>query len=245
MGKVSNESEIKRLREELRKKTLQLETLSKVADAVASDLYLKEILELIVSMTAQMMGSKVCSIMLLNEEKDELVIMATQSLSDIYRNKPALKIGGSISGRAVKEMRPVTVLDVTKESGYMYPDVAKKEGLVSMISVPMMVKNRAIGVVNSYTSTRHKFTEEEMKLLQAVANQVALTLENTKLFDKARAMEEQLAARKAVERAKGILMKGQSISEEQAFRMIQKESMDSRKSMREIAEAIILAAKFR
>ena len=57
-------------------------------------------------------------------------------------------MGQSISGRVVKEKRPITVLDVTKEPGFMYPDIAKKEGLVSMLCVPMMIKDRVIGVIN-------------------------------------------------------------------------------------------------
>ncbi|MFH1406510.1 MAG: GAF and ANTAR domain-containing protein [Candidatus Omnitrophota bacterium] len=245
MAKATKQTDVKKLREELRKKELQIETLSKVAGVLSSDMYLKEILDLIVSMTAQMMDSKICSIMLLNEDNDELIIMATQSLSELYRNKPSIKIGKSISGIAVKEKRPVTVSDVTNDQRYMYPDIAKKEGLVSMVSVPMMVKNKVIGVINSYTSKKHKFTGEEIRVLQAVANQAAVTIENTKLFDKARAMEEALEARKLIERAKGILTREHSISEDAAFRMIQKESMDSRKSMRDIAEAIVLAAKFK
>lgn len=242
---VSRYKEIADLKKELRKKSSQLEILSKVSSAAASNLYLNEIMQMIVSMTAEVLDSRVCSIMLLDEGKGELVIMATQSLSDEYRNKPPTKIGQSISGLAIKEKKPKMVLDVTTEKGYMYPEIAKKEGLRSMLSVPMMIKDKAIGVVNTYTSTEHKFTEDEIKLLQAVANQAALSIENTKLFNKAAAMEEALDVRKAVERAKGILMKEKSISENEAFRLIQRQSMNTRKSMKEIAEAIILANEIR
>lgn len=234
-------SEIKRLKEELRKKDLQLEMLSQVSSAIASNKYLNEILELIVTMTAQTMQSKICSLMLLDEKEHELIIVATQSLSEEYRDKPPIKVGQSISGRAVKEKSPITVRDVTKEKGYMYPEMARKEKLVSLLSVPMMIKDRVIGVINSYTSKAHNFTDDEVKVLQAVANQAAVTIENTNLFDKAKAMEEALETRKALERAKGILMRESHVSEEEAFRLIQKQSMNMRKSMREIADAVILA----
>ncbi|MBI4335079.1 MAG: GAF domain-containing protein, partial [Candidatus Omnitrophica bacterium] len=198
---TKRDAEIKRLKEELAKRDIQLEMLSQVSSAIASNKYLNEILELIVTMTAQTMGSKICSLMLLDEKEHELIIVATQSLSEAYRNKPPIKVGQSISGRAVKEKRPITVLDVTKEKGYMYPEVAKKEKLISLLSVPMMVKDRVIGVINSYTSKEHKFRDDEVKVLQAVANQAAVTIENTNLFDKAKAMEEALETRKALERA--------------------------------------------
>ena len=132
-------------------------------------------------MTAQVMNSKICSIMLLDNKKQELFIAATQSLSEEYTKKPNLKVGQSISGKVIKGKRPITVLDVTREPGYMYPEIAKREGIVSMLSVPMMIKERVIGVINSYTSYEHKFTDEEVKILQAIANQAAVAIESTNL----------------------------------------------------------------
>jgi len=234
-----------RLYQEMRKKAMQIETLSQVSRTITSNRYLEEILHLIVTMTAEMMDSKICSIMLLDEERQELEIAATQSLSDAYRKKPPLKIGQSISGLAVKERRPIGVLDVTREASYMYPDLAVKEGLRSLLSVPMMLKERVIGVINSYTSYEHRFSEEEIKLLQSVANQAAVAIENTKLMQRSLEMEEALETRKRVERAKGILAREKKMPEEEAFRLIQKQSMNTRRSMREIADAVILTSQIK
>ncbi len=194
-------------------------------------------------MTAEMMNSKICSIMLLDEKKNELMIKASQSLSKAYLKKPHLKVGESVSGRVVKEKRPITVLDVTKEKDYSYPEIARQEGLCSLLSVPMMLKDKVIGVINSYTDHQHQFSEEEIKVLSTVANQAAVAIENTKLMSEKVAMQEASETRKAVERAKGILMKEYKISEPEAFKLIQRQSMNTRKSMREIAEAIILASE--
>ncbi|HEY5594560.1 MAG TPA: GAF and ANTAR domain-containing protein, partial [Nitrospiria bacterium] len=234
-----------RLYEEMRKKAMQIETLSLVSKTIASNRYLKEILQLIVAMTAEMMNSTICSIMLLDEDKQELEIVATQSLSEEYRKKPNLKVGQSISGRAVKEKRPIAVLDVTREPGYMYADLARKEGLCSLLSVPMMIRDRAVGVTNSYTSHEHTFYDEEIKILQAVANQAAVAIENTKLIRRSNEMQEALENRKIVERAKGVLMREKKIAEEEAFRILQRQSMNTRKSMKEIAEAVILASEIK
>jgi signal transduction protein with GAF and PtsI domain len=232
-----------RLYDEMKKKAMQIDTLSEVSKTIASNRYLKEILQLIVAVTAEMMNSTICSIMLLDEDKQELEIVATQSLSEEYRKKPNLKVGQSISGRAVKEKRPIAVLDVTREPGYTYSDLARKEGLCSLLSVPMMIRDRALGVINSYTSHEHKFYDEEVKILQAVANQAAVAIENTKLVRRSSEMQEALENRKIVERAKGVLMREKRIAEDEAFRIIQRQSMNSRKSMKEIAEAIILASE--
>ena len=230
-----------RLYDEMKKKTMQIETLSAVSRTISSSQYIEEILQLIVAMTAEMMTSKICSMMLLDEEKKELTIAATQSLSDGYRRKPPLKVGESVSGQAVQEMRPVAVLDVTKEKRYMYPDLAKQEGLCSMLAVPMMVKDRVIGVVSSYTSHEHTYSDDEIKILQSVANQAAVAIENTKLQQRSLEMEEALENRKVVEKAKGLLMRERKMTEDEAFRVIQKQSMNTRKSMKEIAEAVLLS----
>src|SRR5918993_1031745 len=140
-NQVGGAIENARLYDQMKRKALQLETLSQVSETVASSRIIDDVLQLIVTMTAQMMDSKICSIMLLDGDSGELRIIATQSLSEQYRRKPHLKTGQSISGRAVQERRPIIVSDVTKERDYMYPDLAAKEGLASLLSVPMMVRD--------------------------------------------------------------------------------------------------------
>jgi signal transduction protein with GAF and PtsI domain len=242
-NQVGGAIENARLYDQMQRKALQVETLSQVSETVASNRLIKDVLELLVTMTAQMMNSKICSIMLLDEASGELRIAATQSLSEQYRRKPNLKVGQSIIGRAVKDRRPIIVLDVSTEREYMYPDMAKKEGLCSLLSVPMMVRDKALGVINSYTSTPHVFTSEEVKLLQVIANQAAIAIEHTTLIEKSHEMQEALAVRKLMERAKGYLMRSKKLTEEEAFKLIQRQSMDFRKSMREIAEAVLLAGE--
>src|SRR5437879_5306253 len=80
------------------KKNQQIKALAKMSQSIAQGIYLREILQLIVSMTAEMMGSKICSLMLLDEKGRELKIEATQSLSEEYRSKPPVKVAGSVSG---------------------------------------------------------------------------------------------------------------------------------------------------
>ena len=242
-NQVGGAIENARLYDQMQRKALQVETLSQVSETVASNRLIKDVLQLLVSMTAQMMNSKICSSMLLDEASGELRIAATQSLSEQYRRKPNLKIGQGISGRAVKDRRPIIVLDVLTDRAYMYPDMAKKEGLCSLVSVPMMVREKALGVINSYTSAPHVFTGEEVKLLQAIANQAAIAIEHTTLIEKSHEMQEALAVRKIMERAKGYLMRSKKLTEEEAFKLIQRQSMDFRKSMREIAEAVLLAGE--
>ena len=237
---ISGVIENVRLYEQMKKKALQFDGLHKVSKSIISKEYLGEILNLIVVVTAEMLNSKICSIMLLDNNGKELKMMATQSLSEAYKKKPNLRVDSSISGDAIRTKRPIAIYDVQKEPRYSYRDLATKENLTSMLAVPMIVKDDAIGVISIYTKEPHGFTDEEMHALQIVANQAAVAVENTKLVDESAKAKEALETRKLVERAKGILMKLNNLSEEAAHRLIHKKSMDSCRSMKEIAESVIL-----
>ncbi len=244
-SQVGGAIENARLYEETKRKAMQLETLSNVSKTITSHHYLDEMLNLIVRMVAEAMTSPVCSIMLVDEKADELVIKASQSRSEDYKTKPNIKVKKSLLGNVVLNRKPLIIRDVTQEEGYMYPELAKREGLCSLISLPMMIKDKVIGVFNLYTSKERVFSQEEIQLLSTVANQAAVAIENTKLMSETIAMQEQLETRKLVERAKGILIRSEGIGEAEAYRRIQIKSMNLRKSMREISEAIILAAEIK
>lgn len=222
-----------------------IEALTKISEAITSDLYLEDILKLIVSVTAQVLGSKICSLMLLNSTGKELEVKATQSVSEEYNKKPNIKIGEGIAGKVAEEGRSITVLDVRKDSRYINRDIAKKEKLCSLLCVPLIFKGRVIGVLNSYTSRPHKFSKNEIDILKSIANQAAIVIENFRLVVESRVIKEELESRKAIERAKGILMEQEALSEQEAYERIRKYSMDSRRSMREVSEAIILSEEMR
>ena len=219
----------------------QIEALSKIANLITSGLYLEELLRLVVQVTAELMNSKISSLMLLDPDKQELVVKATQSISEAYNKKPNIKLGVGIAGIVAKENKLIVVENVKEDSRYLNQDIAKKEGLCSLASVPLSLKGKVIGVLNCYTSKKHKFSKHEIDVLTVLANQAAIAIENAELDLRARSAEEALTTRKLVERAKDILSQEANILPSEAYRLIQKQSMDTRKSMREIAEAIILA----
>lgn len=217
-----------------------IEALAKISRAVTSDLYLEDILKLIVTVTAEVMDSKICSLILLNSTSKELEIKATQSVSENYNKKPNIKIGEGIAGRVAKHGKPMTVLDVRKDERYINRDIAEKENLCSLLCVPLIFKGSIIGVLNCYTTKPHRFSKDEINVLMSIANQAAIVIENFRLVIESKVIKEELEGRKAIERAKGILMRQENLTEEAAYNLIRKYSMDNRKSMREVSEAIIL-----
>ncbi len=232
-----------RLYEETMLRSSQISTLAQVGQIIASGKYLEEILQLIVNIIAKMMQARVCSIMLVDSQKNELVIKAAKASSEEYWRKPNLKIGNSLISRVVKEKAPLMVRDVTKQEGYQYPELATKEGIRSLLSVPMVLKDHVIGVLNVYSADERSFSNEDLRLLSTVADQVSLAFENTKLNVAVQETQEALQTRKMVERAKSILQKQANLSEEDAYKRLQQQSMKTRRSMREIAEAVILSSE--
>jgi signal transduction protein with GAF and PtsI domain len=222
-----------------------LSTLTKISKAITSDLYHEDILKLIVNLTAEVMKAKICSLWLLDVETGELRIRATQAMSQEYLKERALKVNEGIVGLVAREKKPIAISDVLEDKRYKEKQLAKKEGLVSMLSVPMMVKDKFIGVVNVYTVKPYKFTKSDIDLLSTVANQAAVAIENTELIVKTKVIQEELESRKKVEKAKGILMREQNLSENKAYELIRKSSMNKRVSMKELAEAIILSFEIR
>ncbi len=223
----------------------QLKALTLISDMITSSLGLEEILKSIVDITAQMMKSNICSIQLIDEKKKELIIKATQSISEDYIKKPPLKIGEGIAGKVALENRPAAVADISKEPEYRFKDVARKEGLCSLLSVPMSFRGKVIGVLNLYTSKPHAFSDNETEMLSCIAKLAAVAIENSRLVIKSNSMQEELHARKLLERAKGILMAEEKLTEEQAYLKIQRYAMDNRKSMKEVSEAIILSSSIK
>ena len=218
-----------------------IEALTIISRAITSDQYLEDILRLIVLVTAEAMNSKVCSLWLLDDKTQSLTIRATQSINREYLKKRSLKVGEGVVGYVAQNNKPYISPNVLEDPRFKEKALARKMGLVSMLSVPMSVRDRVIGVINCYTSVPHRFTKTEQNLFTTVANQSAVAIFNTELMVKSRVIQEELETRKLVERAKDVLIRRRNLSGEEAYRWIQKRSMDSRKSMREVAEAILLS----
>lgn len=218
--------------------------LMDISRAITSDLYLEDILKLIVMATAKVTGVEICSLWLIDEtEKPHKIrLKATQAIDPDYVKDRSLNMDEGVVGYVATHNRLLIIKDVLKEPKFKEKEMAKKLGLVSMLSVPLQAKDeKVIGVLNCFTSESHKFSKTEANLITTVANQAALAILNTELMVKTRVIQEELEIRKCVDRAKEVLMLRRNMKGHEAYRWIQKRSMDSRKSMREVAEAILLS----
>ncbi|MGO8991061.1 MAG: GAF domain-containing protein [bacterium] len=161
----------------------EINALLEISKAIASGLYLEDVLRLIVTVTANIMNSKICSLWIFDERDQKLKLKATQSISEEYLKERSLALGEGVVGRVALRNQPIAILDVLKDPLYKEKELAKKEGLVSMLSVPMCIKDRVIGVINCYTSFPHSFAKSEEEILTTVANQAAICIENSGLTE--------------------------------------------------------------
>jgi len=221
-----------------------IKALSDISGAITSDLYLEDILKLIVMVTAKVTGLEICSLWLVDETENprKIRLKATQAIDPEYMKDRALSETEGVVGYVFSKNELLYVKDVVKDHRFKEKDMARNLGLVSMLGIPLRVKNdKVIGVLNCFSSQPHDFTDTEINLITTVANQAAVAIYNTELIVKSKVIQEELETRKLVEKAKDVLMSRRKMNGEEAFRWIQKRSMSSRKSMRQIAEAILLS----
>lgn len=221
-----------------------VKALSDISSAITSDLYIEDILKLIVMVTAKVTGLEICSLWLVDESENprKIRLKATQAIDPEYMKDRSLSETEGVVGYVFSRNETLYVKDVLKDPKFKEKDMARKLGLISMLGIPLRVKNdKVIGVLNCFTSEPHDFSETEINLITAVANQAAVAIHNTELLVKSKVIQEELETRKLVEKAKDVLMTRRKMAGDEAFRWIQKHSMASRKSMRQIAEAILLS----
>jgi two-component system, response regulator PdtaR len=221
-----------------------IKALTDISRAITSDLYFEDILKLIVMVTAKVTGFEICSLWLVDESVNPIKIRlkATQSIDPEYVKNRSLDRVEGVVGFVATHNQPLIIKDVLKEPRFKEKEMARKLGLVSMLSMPLQVKDdKVIGVLNCFTSKPHEFSETEVNLIAAVANQSAVAILNTELIVKTKVIQEELEARKLVERAKEVVMQKRKIKADEAYRWLQKRSMESRKSMRRVAEAVLLS----
>lgn len=221
-----------------------IKALTDISRAITSELYLEELLKLIVMVTAKVTGVAICSLWLIDdtENPSKIRLQATQAIAPEYVKDRSLNLNEGVVGYVATNKRPLTIKNVLTNRRFKEKEMARHLGLVSMVGVPLKLKDdKVIGVLNCFTAKPYDFSKTEVNLLTAVANQAAVAILNTELMVKTKVIQEELESRKMVERAKEVIMHRKKIKGDEAYRWLQKRSMDTRKSIRQIAEAVLLS----
>jgi FixJ family two-component response regulator len=158
------------------------DTFSELKTAISSTLNLKEVLDLIVQGVVKVMKVKGSTLSLLDKNREKLRVFAYDGLSRDYVDKGPLEVSKSI-GDTVMSGKHVWVEDASTDPKVQYPVEAMREGIASILSVPLLVRNKVIGALRVYTSEPRQFSEEEIRFLYGFAEQVALAIENARSYE--------------------------------------------------------------
>lgn len=159
----------------------RLEALFSISTEISSTLHLEEVLQRVVAHACRLMEARVSSLLLIDKEAGAMRPAATYGASAAYLAQPDREVGASLTGEVIRTGRPLYILDVRKETQYLVSELAQKEGLCSLLSVPLRTKTGVIGVLNVYTGEPRSFDEADMRLLTLLANQSAIAIENATL----------------------------------------------------------------
>ena len=181
---------------ELRQRIAELEAVYNVTMTLAEARDLGSVLNRAVKLVAQLMDAKAASIRLLDPESDELKIVAVHNLSREYLSKGRILLSkAEVDRDALSPKGYDYTADVGADPRTLYPDDAKREGIVSVLSVGMRFQGRPVGVLRVYTETKRQFSQLQINLLKAVAAQAGAAIENTRLHVEAveaQRLEEQV-----------------------------------------------------
>lgn len=229
--------------------TSQVALLHRVSNIVSSELSLDEMLGEIVGLTVQVTQCDACLVYLLDHASGEIVLRASQVPHANAIGNLSMKMGEGVTGW-VAEHKSVVALGSNASQDHRFKrfPALVEDTYEAFLSVPLVSSGDLIGVINVHHRSRHNHAPEEIALLTFIGEQMGVATsrslladENQRLIEETQEMKRQLETRKLVERAKGILQHRYNLTEEEAYLRLRNESRRMRRSMKELAEAVILA----
>jgi len=183
---IRSNSKFIELRRELsrkvRQRTKALSFLYRIERDVSNKLKMEDVLEVIVEKVTSILNVKICSILLVNDNTGKLLIECAKGLEEKILKDTELEVGNNISGWVVKHNRPILVKNIEKDTRFVKRSEEKYYNK-SLMSVPLATKDKVIGVINvNNKKSRRIFNQEDFRLLKQIAAQVAIVIENARLY---------------------------------------------------------------
>lgn len=178
--------------EQSRRKARLATAIARIGRRMNTAMDLDEVLEMIAREAVEVMGAKLGSVLMLGADPEVLEVRASHGAGPDYLGRRGLRVDESLVGVVLRRRKPLQVEDVRSSRLYQSTEVARREGLVSLLSVPLVVGPEAQGVLNVYSSEPHTFSNEEIETLSALAELSAIALERARLAERTVAAEEQM-----------------------------------------------------
>ena len=180
------------LYEQHRQRSELLRSLISVGQTINSTLNLDDVLEVITRESAGLCRARMCSLLLLDATGDWLELRAEHGAGLDYQQRPALSVAESLMGSVVRRRKPMQVANVQTSALYQFPEIARREGLVSLLSAPLVFNGQSLGTLNVYTGEPRIFSNDEVSTLNALAELSAVAIVKAQLYERTVDVEEQL-----------------------------------------------------
>jgi len=175
-------------------------------------------------------------------EGEELVLRASKNPHPEAVDRLKLRVGQGITGWVAEHKEPVLIpRDASSDPRFKLFNELPEDRFEAFLSVPLVSRGRLVGVINVQNRDPHRYSEREIGLVATIGFLVGAETEMARLEGRNSELAERLEARTLVERAKGILQSDLGITEREAYQKLQRQSQQMRKSMKDIAEAIVLS----
>ncbi|RZU42694.1 uroporphyrinogen-III synthase [Edaphobacter modestus] len=221
-----------------------IDFLHEITSRIASADSFHKVLGRIVDFVTTVIPCDSCFIYVLEGEK--LTLRASKNPHADVVDHLGIKMGQGITGWVAEHREPVALASNASEDPRFKPfKNLPEDRFEAMLSTPILCASKVVGVINLQHRLSYQHTTNEVRLLSTIGYLVGAEVERARLENENAQLAGRLEARKAVERAKGILQRDMRVGEEEAYRMMQRESRQRRKSMLEIAEAILLGEEIR
>lgn len=220
----------------------EIEILRKIIEMVSYNWDLKDILQSAIQIIHKYTKSDSCLIYLIDHNR---LILEASLNPHRPLGKVVLQKGEGITGWVAKHKKAVMLpVKAYHDERFKLFNNLPEDQFESFLSVPIVFKSKIIGVINIQNRRQRRYLKDQILFLEAIARQIGGAIENARLVSETNILKEALETRKIVEKAKGILMRKNNLTEIEAHKLLNKKSMDVRKSLKEIAEAIILSEDF-
>jgi signal transduction histidine kinase len=159
----------------------RLERLQAVTDVALAHLELDDLLQVMLPRIRDILGVDTCAVLLLDEESQELVARAAVGIEEEVERGVRIPLGMGFAGRVAAARRPVVLPDV--DAADILNPILREKGIKSLLGVPLLVQERALGVLHVGTLSPSVFSNDEVELLQLVAERVAVAIERAQLHE--------------------------------------------------------------
>src|SRR5579864_8237804 len=223
---------------------LDIDFLHDISSRIAADDPLHQDLDRIIEFASAVVKCDSCFVYV--REGDELVLRASKNAHDEVVDRLKLRVGQGITGWVAEHREPVAISqNAARDPRFQLFHELPEDSYEAFLSVPILSRGRVVGVINLQHRQPHTYTPRQIRLISMIGFLVGAEIEVARLEGENSQLLQQLETRKLLERAKGILQRDLGLDEEQAYLALQRQARQKRKTLKEIAEAVVLGEEIR